>query len=49
MTFVPSSKARRLARQMNMGLDEIEIRQTTEYGELVATAPVDPIHACGRS
>ena len=29
-------KARRLARQMNMGLDEIEIRQTTEYGELVA-------------
>ena len=29
-------KARRLAGQMNMGLDEVEIRQTTEYGELVA-------------
>src|SRR6056300_1566220 len=29
-------KARRLAGQMNMGLDEIEIRQETEEGVLVA-------------
>ena len=29
-------KARALGGQISMGLDEIEIRQTTEYGELVA-------------
>jgi len=29
-------KARALGGQISMGLDEIEIRQTTEYGELIA-------------
>ena len=36
MFVLSSEKPVALARQMNMGLDEIEIRQTTEYGELVA-------------
>ena len=42
-------KARALGGQISMGLDEIEIRQTTEYGELIAhlrqlTQPLSLIH-----
>ena len=30
-------KAGRLGGQLNMGLEKVEIRQTTDFGELVAT------------